>query len=236
MAGPIADVPINTATVGCPSSGLCGFLQGTRAAIINATNLGSGYDVFSVTSALAGLGHGPPNPPFSQAYIRSSTAVVPVVQRVYYLDRSHNRLMVYDGFKSAFPLIDNVVDLEFGYFVDPHAASAAVPADTSGNCAYTAGDPPVPLLAQLGTVTLAPVPLGQFTDGPYCGVFPNRFDADLLRIRRVRVRLRVQAALQQSRGSGIHYSNAGSADSELSTVRDFELTFETTPRNMHPTR
>jgi len=236
MAGSTADVPINTAAVGCPSSGFCGFVEGTRAAIIDTRNLGAGYDVFSVTTAVAGLGHGPPNPPFTQAYRRSSTAVVPLIQRVYYLDRPNDRLMMYDGFKSTFPLIDNVVDLEFRYFVDPQAASVAVPADTSGNCAYAAGDPPVALLAPLGTASLTAVPLARFTDGPYCGVYPNRFDADLLRIRRVRVRLRVQAAREQSRGRGVDYSNPGTADGELSAVRDFEVTFETTPRNMQPTR
>jgi hypothetical protein len=144
--------------------------------------------------------------------------------------------MVYDGFKSTFPLVDNVVRLEFAYFLDPHPAAAAGAADTSGNCAYAAADPPVPLLPALGSVTLAPVALGRFTDGPYCGIFPNRFDADLLRIRRVRVRLRVQAALDQLRGSGASFVNAGTADSELTTVRDFEVTFDATPRNMHPTR
>ena len=33
------------------------------------------------------------------------------------------------------------------------------------------------------------------TDGPYCGSGDNQFDADLLRVRKVRVTLRMQAAI-----------------------------------------
>ena len=236
MSGSTVDVPINTATPGCPAGGVCGFVENSRAAIVNTTGLGAGHDLFSVTAAAAGLAHGSPNPPFAEAYPRASAVVVPIVQRVYYRDQTNNRLMVYDGFKSALPLMDNLVDLHFAYFVDPHPQSVVVPADTSGSCVYAPGDPPVPLLMPLGAGTLVPLPVAQFTDGPFCGVFPNRFDADLLRIRRVRVRLRVQAGLERSRGRGAHYANAGIADSELSAVRDFEVTFETAPRNMQPTR
>jgi hypothetical protein len=227
-----ADLPIDIATPGCPSAGVCGFSTGTRAAIFNTSGLGAGYDLFSATLAAAGVAHGPPNPPFSQAYARASAAVVPIEQRVYYLDRATSRLMVYDGYKTALPLADNIVHLEFAYFVDPHPASVALPADASGNCVYGPGDPPVPLLAPLGDSSLVPVPLGHFEDGPYCGLWPQRFDGDLLRIRRVRVTLRAQAGQSQVRGQGAHFVNAGSSNSELSSVRDFEVTFDVAPRNM----
>jgi len=113
---------------------------------------------------------------------------------------------------SALPLIDHVVDLQFAYFADSHPASVAAPLDGAGNCAYGAGDPPPPLLAALGAGTIVELPLARLTDGPYCGVAPNRFDADLLRIRRVRVTLRLQAANGR--------------------LRDLEVTFHVAPRNM----
>lgn len=231
-----ADVPLDVATPGCPSAGVCGFSKGTRAAILNTAGLGAGHDLFSVTFAAAGLAHGSPNPPFSQAHTKASAAVVPIKQRVYYLDHATHRLMVYDGFKTALPLVDNIVHLEFAYFVDPHPASVALPTDASGNCAYGPGDPPVPLLAPLGSGSLVAVPLEQFEDGPYCGLWPQRFDGDLLRIRRVRVTLRAQAGQAQVRGRGAHYVNSGSSNSELSSVRDFEVTFDVAPRNMAAAR
>ena len=231
-----ADLPMDLATPGCPSAGVCGFSKGSRAAVVDTGGLGAGYDLFSVTLAAAGLGHGSPNPPFSPAYTQASTAIVPIEQRVYYLDHANNRLMVYDGFKTALPLVDNIVHLEFAYFVDPHPASVALPAEPSGNCVYGPGDPPVPLLAPLGASSLVAVPLAQFQDGPYCGIWPQRFDGDLLRIRRVRVSLRAQAGQSQVRGRGADYVNPGSSDGELSSVRDFEVTFDVVPRNMAAAR
>ena len=74
------------------------------------------------------------------------------------------------------------------------------------------GDPPRPLLMPLAAGTISEIPLERFTDGPFCGIAPNRFDADLLRIRRVRVTLRLQAA--------------------DASVRDVEVTFHVAPRNM----
>jgi hypothetical protein len=207
-----ADISIDSDAPGCPSAGLCGFTDGMRAAIIDVERLGAGYDLFSVTGTLSGLGHAAPNPPLSKLYRAGTSVVLPVEQSVYYLDRAERRLMRYDGFRSALPLVDHVTELQFAYFADPHPASVAVPFDGAGNCAYEAGDPPRPLLAPLGGSTIVELPLSRLIDGPFCGVAPNRFDADLLRIRRVRVTLRLQAA------------NA--------RVRDFEVTFHVAPRNM----
>ena len=207
-----AEISIHADDPGCPAGGLCGFAVGTRAAIIDTARLGAGYDLFSVTDTAIGLGHAAPNPQLSKLYGAGTSVIVPVEQSVYYLDRAERRLMRYDGFRSALPLIDHVIDLRFAYFVDPHPASVAAPADAAGNCAYGAGDPPRPLLLPLAAGTIVEMPLLRFTDGPFCGMAPNRFDADLLRIRRVRVTLRLRAA--------------------DAAVRDFEVTFDVAPRNM----
>lgn len=60
---------------------------------------------------------------------------------------------------------------------------------------------------------LVPLSLAEFADGPWCPdpASPNRYDADLLRIRLVRVTLRMQAQRQ---------------------VPDFEVTFDAVPRSM----
>jgi len=84
MATPDVDVPLDPTALGCPSSGLCGFEPGTRALIVRTENVGDGYDTFSVSGLSAGLTHGPPDLPLSQAYARrhagaahSSTCVLP---------------------------------------------------------------------------------------------------------------------------------------------------------------
>lgn len=60
------------------------------------------------------------------------------------------------------------------------------------------------------------------------------FDADLLRIRRVRVTLRVQAALAVLRGpAGILFTRGGTSSSAERYVPDQEIKFDVTPRNMN---
>jgi hypothetical protein len=235
MESSAADVPVLVAGPGCPATGLCGFEEGSRAAIVDPAALGAGHDLFTVAQIAGALGHGAPDPTFVKAY-PSSAQVVPVVQRIYSYDKAQRRIMTYDGYKSTQPLVDNVVALSFAYLIDPHPASVRAPADLLGNCAFGAGDPPVALLTAMGPAALVPAPLAMFTDGPFCGSPPRRFDADLLRIRAVRIRIRVQAALDRARGSGSSFANAGSADSDLSAVRDFEITVDAAARNLRPRR
>jgi hypothetical protein len=78
-------------------------------------------------------------------------------------------LRKYDGGKTDLPVADNVIDLRFEYF-----------ADAAGGAASS----PVAIAPQL------------FTDGPWKpdSSAANRFDVDLLRIRRIRVTLRVRSS------------------------------------------
>ena len=221
---------------GCPGAGLCGFVPGTRAAIVDVKEPAAGYDLFSVTDVAGGLAHGAPNPPFTRLYAADTSVVMPVVQHVYYHDPATDRLMLYDGYRGDLPLVDNVIALQFTYYGDPSPTAVAAPPDSVGSCAYAAGSPPVPVLQPLPGLTLTPLSTQQLMDGPFCGVGPGRFDADLLRIRRVRVTIRVQAGSGQVRGSGRGFMNAGSASTIENAVKDFETTFEVAPRNLSTSR
>jgi hypothetical protein len=73
-------------------------------------------------------------------------------------------------------------------------------------------------------------------DGPWCPYegASVKFDADLLRIRRVRVRLRVQVGSDQLRGpAGVLFVNGGNSMSGERFVPDQEVRFDVTPRNMN---
>jgi hypothetical protein len=164
MIRPSDGLRLDTSARGCPASGLCGFANGIRALVFDPGGTGLGYDLFTVTSATTELAHDAPNPAFSKAY-PAGTMVVPIVQRVYSFDRVNRRIVMYDGFQSEMPLIDNVVDLTFQYFGD---------AD--------------------GDDGVRPVPLAQLSDGPVVGISPNAFDRDLLRLRFVRVTLRLRSS------------------------------------------
>ncbi|MBI3261564.1 MAG: hypothetical protein HYZ58_00260 [Acidobacteria bacterium] len=73
-------------------------------------------------------------------------------------------------------------------------------------------------------------------DGPWCPdqLAPSRFDADLLRVRRVRVTLRVQASLDALRGpQGALFTRGGRFTGAERFVPDQEVRFDVTPRNLN---
>ena len=79
--------------------------------------------------------------------------------------------------------------------------------------------------------------LAVLTDGPWCpnALQPGRYDVDLLRIRRIRVALRVQAASAGLRGpAGRLFARGGTATSAARWSPDQEVRFDVTPRNLHP--
>lgn len=86
-----------------------------------------------------------------------------------------------------------------------------------------------------GGVGQAELTAAMLQDGPWC---PNedsqdRYDADLLRIRRVRVNLRVQVAQDWLRGpSAVLFKYPGTA-SGSKYVPDQEVRFDVAPRNMN---
>ena len=108
------------------------------------------------------------------------------------------------------------------------------------NCIFVVQDgqqqPRLPVLA-VGSVQ---VELRQnvLSDGPWCTDpgHVNRFDADLLRVRRIRVKLRVQAAAASMRGpAGVLFTRGGTATAG-DLVPDQEIGFDVTPRNLDPSR
>jgi hypothetical protein len=110
------------------------------------------------------------------------------------------------------------------------------------NCTFAidrgASPPQVPRLAALGAdpVRLVPLAAAQLTDGPWCpdAGAANRWDADLLRIRKVLVTIRVEAAVDALRGpAGYLFTNGGTARNGTSWVPDQEIRFEVSPRNLN---
>ncbi len=137
-----------------------------------------------------------PSAPLSRAYA-AGARVAAVTIRTYYLDVTNKRLMVYDGDRSDVPLIDHLADLHVGYMVDPRPDALLTMA-----------------LPDLGGTSPKLVTTAQLADGPFIGESPNRFDADLLRVRRVRITLRVHS------------------ESPPESVRDLETTIDVGPPNM----
>jgi prepilin-type N-terminal cleavage/methylation domain-containing protein len=186
-------------------------------------------------------------------YVASSAAPDPVVSRTYYLrsdaETDAFQLMQYDGDSGDFPLVDNVVALAFEYFGEaqppvsmppPEIDTDLDPSDeypAGENCLFTRVDeaavPRLPSLAPAAQWVF--LTEGVLTDGPWCpnALSANRFDADLLRIRRVRVRLRLQVGQAAFRGpSGPLFTRGGFATVATRLVPDREIAFDVTPPNL----
>ena len=76
----------------------------------------------------------------------------------------------------------------------------------------------------------------QLTDGPWCpdSAIANRYDADLLRVKKVRVTLRVQVGPKSLRGpTGTFFLRGGTASGGERYIPDQEISFEVTPRNLN---
>lgn len=73
------------------------------------------------------------------------------------------------------------------------------------------------------------------TDGPWCpdDTAPHRVDADLFRVRLVRITVRVQAAPAALRGpAGLLFLRGGTARSATRMVADLEVQIDVAPRNL----
>ena len=101
-----------------------------------------------------------------------------------------------------------------------------------------------PQIETLGTALdgLVPLTAARLTDGPWCpsetstsgAEMPNKFDADLLRVRQVRITLRVQVANEVLRGpAGQLFRHGGRSTGGDKFVPDQEIRFDVAPRNMN---
>lgn len=174
------------------------------------------------------------------------------------------QLRYFDGWNVDLPIVDNVVKLRFQYFGDPQPpqltgkplTDPTGPWTTYGpkppglgvvrgtwpageNCIFqVVGGQQVPRLAVLGAGGVSQVELTKenLTDGPFCpdGTMQNKFDADLLRVRRVRVNMRIQAALASMRGpAGTLFTKGGTAKAGDRYIPDQEVSFDVAPRNLN---
>ncbi|RPI53558.1 MAG: prepilin-type N-terminal cleavage/methylation domain-containing protein [Acidobacteria bacterium] len=148
---------------GCPAGDpLCGFRAGMLAVIFDGTGA---YDMIG----LSGVSNEPPallhvGSPLSKAYPPGAT-IAQAEAATYWLQTDVGghvvQLMKYDGQQTDLPVVDNIAELRFEYYID----------------ALTRLDPE------------------SLRDGPWLpdSTFAHRFDADLLRVRRVRATIRVRA-------------------------------------------
>ena len=147
-----------------------------------------------------------------------------------FFDGGRRQLRRADDRAPSQPVTDEVVAMQVRYYgtAAPPGAPMVPGADT---CDVAADGSPK--LGLLGPVPGPPVELtaADFTDGPWCGVGVWRFDADLLRVRALRIALRLQAIASTVRGSSpLWFAMPGQARRPGQEVRDVEVdVFATAP-------
>lgn len=96
--------------------------------------------------------------------------------------------------------------------------------------------PRLPVLGAGGTTnTLVELTQANLSDGPWCPgpASDTLWDADLLRIRKISVTLRVQAAVASLRGpASALFTNGGTSSTASKWAPDQQMTFSVAPRNM----
>ena len=210
----------------------CGFAEGDSLLLLDASGQ---YDIFTVTSIdgmrLAVRHHGT-HP--SGSYVADTPAIA-VESASIGLNRSSGTLRLYDGDANDLPVLDDVVDLRVWYFGEGEPPVWPRPPDGVANCLYAAdGAYQTALLPVLGSPgQLLELTPGLLTDGPWCGAGDTQYDADLLRVRRVRVAVRLQASDAAVRGvDRLQFANPGSARRSSLTVPDLTVQIDVTPRNL----
>jgi prepilin-type N-terminal cleavage/methylation domain-containing protein len=131
------------------------------------------------------------------------------------------------------------------YGPKPPPPTVTLPGYPAGeNCVFKSDGSPIPasrlLPPVLGpggtTTTLVQLTALQLTDGPWCpdATNPNRFDADLLRVRKIGVRVRVQTGVDALRGpAGALFTYGGTSRGGNRYLPDQEIRFQVTPRNLN---
>lgn len=222
----------------CPAAKeLCGFEAGMTVIIFDTTGH---YDTFTITHVQDAAGHLQHRGQQLNHEYAAGSSVTQIVNHTFYRNAATNQLMRYDGADTDTPLVDNLVDLDFEYFGDPVPPTQPKPAAGAGaNCLYDANGnytAAMPVLAA-DEGSLARLTPAMLTDGPWCGSGTTAFDADLLRVRKVRVTLRMQVASASLRGTdGNLFANPGANRETAKLVPDYFTRFEVTPRNLNLTR
>jgi hypothetical protein len=248
---------------GCPvKDELCGFEQGMIVLIMDDTGAWDTFGITNVQTSALHLQHRGEqlNKPYGTGSYITQVNMFTYWLKTDAVSATY-QLMRYDGNVTDVPIADNVVGLDFEYYGDvnpPQLRPGLVPPTTYGpnppalgvdnntdnwgageNCTFAvANGAHVPRLTTLagGVNGLVKLEEPQLKDGPWCpdSVSAGRYDADLLRIRKVRVTLRVQAASPSLRGAaGSLFKYGGTTRGNERFIPDHEIAFDVIPRNLN---
>ena len=215
---------------GCPTGdALCGFRKGQTVLVFDDSGSADSFRITETRDNMVELAR---QGQFLSKTYGVGSYISQVETHTYYLDGDRDQLMHYDGWETEVPVVDNIVELRFRYFAAPDAPRSPKPPPGLTNCLFDATGNS--RLKSLGPTDgpLVELDASGLQDGPWCGD-ANRFDADLYRLKTIRVEIRAQAAMPSLRGRDPKlFRRPGSAVGGTSILRDYEVRFDISPRNM----
>lgn len=210
----------------CGSHPSCGFRRGDLVIVYART----GAMVIAALADVQGLLLTLSTPPDQTIGLPAVAATISA--KTVSFDAARRQLRRADDAAATQPLTDEVVGVRVRYYGSAAAPRwPALPA--TDTCAVSADG--TPHLGLLGPVPGPPVELtvADFTNGPWCGTGAWRFDADLLRVRAVRMAMRLQATSSSVRGQLMEwFARPGQARRPGQEVRDVELDMFVTAPNL----
>lgn len=243
---------------------LCGFKAGMTVMMYDASGNYDTFTITAVQPNALHLQHNSDNLTYTGYDADTTKIVQAANFVYYLNTATDQLMFYNGGTAADVPVVDNVVGLTFEYFGDPQppewrpgkavsdatgpwtsygpkpSSLAVAPYAAGANCVFNNdGSPvPAPALASLGAAGSGLVKLtaAQLTDGPWCpnATSLNRWDADLLRVRKVGVTVRVQAANAALRGpASALFTRGGTSRGGDKWVPDQEIRFQVSPRNLN---
>jgi hypothetical protein len=249
---------------GCPAGDdLCGFVEGMTVLMYDDSGNYDVFTITNVQDSALHLQHNSDKLTYT-GYNDSTKIVQAANLVYYLNAATNQLMFYGGGTAPDVPIADNVVGLSFEYYGDPQppawrpgknvmavepgpwttygpkpASTAVNPWVAGENCIFTFdGVTPQSRLPALGAAGSGLVKLtaAQLTDGPWCPrvTSENRWDADLLRVRKIVATVRVQAAAAALRGpASALFRTAGTSRTTEMWVPDQEVRFEVSPRNLN---
>lgn len=204
----------------------CGFRSGSTALVYDATGQGDRLTVDTIAPGTLGTS-------FTAARLASyppGAGVAELLEVTYTLDPVSRVLQRQAGGVSL-PLADNVTALAFEYAGTAGRPREPAPPLGTANCLY--GDDGTYLHAAVPSGgPHVPIPTAELADGPFCGSGPLAYDVDLLRIRTVRVRLRLDTGADALRGTDPAFFARPGQARDGRVIHDVEVALDVALRNV----
>lgn len=218
-----ADQVAVAAHAACGIDATCGFRRSQRVLVSDATGRAFAAQVAGVAPGLLELDQPAPMTLSLPAFVTVTSLTV------LYFDAARRQLRRYDGFAADQPLVDDVVWAAVRYYGDPLPPRYPAVSGQTTCVAEEDGSPRLPLLGPV-PAPLVELSAGALSDGPWCGAEPWLYDADLLRVRAIRMAMRLQAASPMVRGVGPLFASPGTSRRPGALVPDVTLDLLVAPR------